>query len=251
MTKTATTRNHALTHYEPEPLTDMEHADIQARLMKHRLCIKSGKKHARVYRFKGWKDHKMITSPDFVYVIQADDYRANPEQVMADVLRCSEQVMTKKGKQIKNDEYERNMVKVEEQLLMERGIVMQWKVSKHVIFRKINHICTDRKVLDVLDEYAKNNGAFVTNRLRATKDGKHLEIFRKLVRIFEETEKDVPDYDWKSFRYITKNGKVVCAYSRVDEQRIKTVSFARGINDKFDYNLNINNSIEEVLGTNV
>lgn len=233
------------THYEPAPLTNEEHADIQARLMKHRLCIKSGKKHARVYRFKGYKDHKMITSPDFVYVIQADDYRANPDQVIADVVKKSEQVMTKRDKKIKNDEYERNMVRVEEELLMNKSIVMQWKVSKHVYFRKINHICTDRNILAELDEYAKNNGPFVTNRLRATKDGKHLEIFRKLVRIFEETEKDVPDYDWKSFRYITKNGKVVCAYSYKDYEKLKTVSFARGINDKFDVNLNVENYLDE------
>lgn len=233
------------THYEPEPLTDAEHADIQERLMKHRLCIKSGKKHARVYRFKGYKDHKMITSPDFVYVIQADDYRANPDQLIADVVKKSEQVMTKRDKKIKNDEYERNMVRVEEELLMNKSIVMQWKVSKHVYFRKINHICTDRSILAELDEYSKNNGPFVTNRLRATKDGKHLEIFRKLVRIFEETEKDVPDYDWKSFRYITKNGQVVCAYSYKDYEKLKTVAFARGINDKFDVNLNVENYIDE------
>lgn len=233
------------THYEPAPLTNEEHADIQARLMKHRLCIKSGKKHARVYRFKGYKDHKMITSPDFVYVIQADDYRANPDQVIADVVKKSEQVMTKRDKKIKNDEYERNMVRVEEELLMNKSIVMQWKVSKHVYFRKINHICTDRNILAELDEYSKNNGPFVTNRLRATKDGKHLEILRKLVRIFEETEKDVPDYDWKSFRYITKNGQVVCAYSYKDYEKLKTVSFARGINDKFDVNLNVENYLAE------
>lgn len=233
------------THYEPAPLTEAEHADIQARLMKHRLCIKSGKKHARVYRFKGYKDHKMITSPDFVYVIQADDYRANPDQVIADVVKKSEQVMTKRDKKIKNDEYERNMVRVEEELLMNKSIVMQWKVSKHVYFRKINHICTDRNILAELDEYAKNNGPFVTNRLRATKDGKHLEIFRKLVRIFEETEKDVPDYDWKSFRYITKNGQVVCAYSYKDYEKLKTVAFARGINDKFDVNLNVETYLDE------
>ena len=233
------------THYEPAPLTEAEHADIQARLMKHRLCIKSGKKHARVYRFKGYKDHKLITSPDFVYVIQADDYRANPDQVIADVVKKSEQVMTKRDKKIKNDEYERNMVRVEEELLMNKSIVMQWKVSKHVYFRKINHICTDRNILAGLDEYAKNNGPFVTNRLRATKDGKHLEIFRKLVRIFEETEKDVPDYDWKSFRYITKNGQVVCAYSYKDYEKLKTVSFARGINDKFDINLNVEKYLAE------
>lgn len=233
------------THYEPAPLTDAEHADIQERLMKHRLCIKSGKKHARVYRFKGYKDHKMITSPDFVYVIQADDYRANPDQVIADVVKKSEQVMTKRDKKIKNDEYERNMVRVEEELLMNKSIVMQWKVSKHVYFRKINHICTDRNILAELDEYSKNNGPFVTNRLRATKDGKHLEIFRKLVRIFEETEKNVPDFDWKSFRYITKNGQVVCAYSYKDYEKLKTVAFARGINDKFDVNLNVETYLDE------
>lgn len=244
-TKKVSMNTEKKTHYEPAPLTNEEHADIQARLMKHRLCIKSGKKHARVYRFKGYKDHKMITSPDFVYVIQADDYRANPDQVIADVVKKSEQVMTKRDKKIKNDEYERNMVRVEEELLMNKSIVMQWKVSKHVYFRKINHICTDRNILAELDEYSKNNGPFVTNRLRATKDGKHLEIFRKLVRIFEETEKDVPDYDWKSFRYITKNGQVVCAYSYKDYEKLKTVSFARGINDKFDVNLNVENYLAE------
>lgn len=244
-TKKVSMNTEKKTHYEPAPLTHYEHADIQERLMKHRLCIKSGKKHARVYRFKGYKDHKMITSPDFVYVIQADDYRANPDQVIADVVKKSEQVMTKRDKKIKNDEYERNMVRVEEELLMNKSIVMQWKVSKHIYFRKINHICTDRNILAELDEYSKNNGPFVTNRLRATKNGKHLEIFRKLVRIFEETEKDVPDYDWKSFRYITKNGQVVCAYSYKDYEKLKTVSFARGINDKFDVNLNVETYLEE------
>lgn len=240
--------NHASTHYEPLPLTDAEHADIQARLMKNHLCIKSGKKHARVYRFKGWQKNRMITSPDFVYVINADDYRANPEKVLNDIYTCSEKLLSKKEHKIKNYTYETNMQKVEEKLLMEQGIVMQWKVAKHALFWKVNHICTDRKVLECLDEYAKNNGNFVTNCLRKTKDGKHLAIFRKLVRIFEQFETDAPNYDWKSFRYITKNGKVVCAYSRIDQEKIKNVTFTRGINDKFDFNLNINNYTHDVLG---
>ena len=64
--KKISTINETRTHYEPLPITDEEHADIQARLMKHGLCIKQGKKHARVYRFKGWKNKKMLTSPDFL-----------------------------------------------------------------------------------------------------------------------------------------------------------------------------------------
>ena len=247
-TKISTLNTEIRTHYEPLPITDEEHADIQERLMKHGLCIKQGKKHARVYRFKGWQKSKMLTSPDFVYVIQADDYRANPDGVIAECVAKSEQVFTKKTKVVKNAEYERNMFKVEEKLLMEHGVKMQWKVSKHAIFHKVEHICTKRSVLEALDEYAKNNGPFVTNYLRATKDGKHLEIFRKLVRIFEEFETNAPDYDWHSFRYITKNGKVVCAYSTVDMKKIKNVAFARGINDKFDFNLNINNYVNDVLG---
>ena len=65
------------------------------------------------------------------------------------------------------------------------------------------------------------------------------------LRIFEETEKNVPDYDWKSFRYITKNGQVVCAYSYKDYEKLKTVAFARGINDKFDVNLNVETYLDE------
>ena len=240
--------NHAKTHYEPAPLTNDEHQDIQNRLMRHGLCIKSGKKHARVYRFKGWKNHKRLTSSDFVYVIQADDYRADPDGLINKVVECSKKVFNNSNF-VNNTEYENNMVKVEEDLLINHGIVMKWRVSKHAIFKKVVHVCTDRKVLDVLDEYAKNNGNFVTNHIRKTKDGKHLAIFRKLVKIFEEFE-GITFYDWKTFRYITKNGKVVCAYAQQDEELLKILAFKRGINDKFDFNLNINTYIKDVLGIN-
>ena len=118
---------------------------------------------------------------------------------------------------------------------------MVWDKSKTVRFLKFKHVIADRDILKPLDEFAKHNSNFVTNRIYKTKDGKHLKIFQKMAQIFEETDPTIPFYDWHSFRYVTKNGQVVAAYSMVDMKDEIRTAFAKGINDKFDYNINIMN----------
>lgn len=228
----------ARTRYEPAPLTELEHSEIQWALMPHRLCVKQGKKHARVYRFKGWKHGKAVTSRDFVYVIHADEYRTDPKGVIKAVLENSKKVYDKSEAAVNNAEYEANMVKAEEDLLINKQVVMYWKASKTARFQKVVHCCTDREMLSVLDEFAKGKtGWFVTNHLRKDKEQKYLEVFKKMVTIFEMMETDAPEWDWHSFRYVTQNGKVVCAYSLQDSVQLKRVAFSKGIHDKFDFNL--------------
>ena len=222
-----------------EPLTADEAAELQTWLLKHKMCIKDAKKNIRVYRYLGHKNNKILTSQDFVYVVGADAYRENPEQVQMDILALSKKVMNS-HRMVKNKEYTEKMSRVEEDLLMNHKIHMIWTKSKTVVFKKFNHVITDKKVLSPLNVYVKNNtDNLVTNRIYQTKDGKHLEVFRKMAQIFEEFDPSIPFYDWKSFRYITRNGEVVAAYSRADMSQEIVTHFAKGIQDKFDYNLNI------------
>lgn len=244
-TKTTTTRSTSTetkkvrTRTCVEPLTTDEAATLQTWLVKHNFCIKNAKKNIRVYRYLGHKDGKIITSPDFMYVVGADAYRENPEQVHMDILALSKKVMNS-HRMVKNKEYTEKMSRVEEDLLMNHKIHMIWTKSKTVVFKKFNHVITDKKVLSPLNVYVKNNtDNLVTNRIYQTKDGKHLEVFRKMAQIFEEFDPSIPFYDWKSFRYITRNGEVVAAYSRADMSQEIVTHFAKGIQDKFDYNLNI------------
>lgn len=232
-----------------EPLSEKESVELQTWLLKHNLCIKDAKKNIRVYRYLGHKNNKILTSQDFVYVVGADAYRENPEQVHLDILKNSKQVMNS-HRMVRNQDYVAKMAKVEEDLLMNHKIHMIWTKSKTVKFMKFNHVITDASVLAPLNTYVKNNTAnLYTNRIYETKDNKHLEIFKKMAQIFEEFDPSIPFYDWKSFRYITKNGQVVAAYSRADMSDKIVEHFEKGIQDKFGYNLNImkDNFIDDVV----
>ena len=78
-------------------------------------------KNIRVYRYLGHKNNKILTSQDFVYVVGADAYRENPEQVHMDILKLSKQVMNS-HREVKNGDYVAKMAKVEEDLLMNHKI---------------------------------------------------------------------------------------------------------------------------------
>lgn len=232
-----------------EPLSTDEANDLQAWLIKHNFCIKNAKKNIRVYRYLGHKNGKVTTSKDFMYVVGADAYRENKEKVMQDILSLSKKVMNS-HRMVKNAEYVEKMGKVEENLLMKHKIAMTWDKSKTVSFTLYNHVITDKKVLAPLNVYVKGSSEHLkTNRIYKTKDEKHLEVFRKMAQIFEEFDPTIPFYDWKSFRYITKGGKVVAAYSMVDRKCAMVKHFPKGIQDKFDYNLNIMNDkyIHEIV----
>lgn len=231
------------------PLTKAEALELQQFLVKHNFCIKDAKKNIRVYRYLGTKNGKMLSSKDFVYVVGADAYRSDKKKVMSDIMALSKQVFNSK-RLVKNKEYTSKMNVVEEDLLINHKIAMAWDKSKTVRFRKYNHVITDTATLSPLNTYVKNNSAELrTNRIYETKDNKHLEIFRKLAKIFEEFDPTIPFSDWKSFRYVTRNGQVVAAYTKEDMNNQMVKHFAKGIQDKFDYNLNIMNAdyIAEVV----
>ena len=223
-----------------EPISKAEASELQSFLMGHGLCIKNAKKLIRVYRYLGHKNNKILTSRDFMYICHADEWRENKQKIFDDILSYSLKVMDN-AEQVKHAEYVKNMEAVEEDLLINHGVRMVWDKSKTVRFLKFKHVIADREILKPLDEFAKHNTNFVTNRIYKTKDGKHLKIFQKMAQIFEETDPTIPFYDWHSFRYVTKNGQVVAAYSMVDMKDEIRTAFAKGIKDKFDYNLNIMN----------
>lgn len=231
------------------PLTKDEAQELQTFLVKHNFCIKDAKKNIRVYRYLGTKNGKVVASKDFVYVVGADAYRADKKKVFADIMALSKQVFNSK-RLVKNREYAAKMDLVEDDLLMNHKIAMSWDKSKTVRFRKYNHVITDASTLSPLNTYVKNNSAELkTNRIYETKDNKHLEIFRKLAKIFEEFDSTIPYSDWKSFRYVTRKGQVVAAYTKEDMKDEVVKHFAKGIQDKFDYNLNIMNPayIQEIV----
>lgn len=232
-----------------EPLTMVETRELQEFLIQHNFCIKGAKKNIRVYRYLGTKNGRMITSRDFMYVVNADDYRKNKAQVKKDILNYSKQVFDKQ-KLVKNNEYVDSMVRVEEDLLMNHKVAMQWHNSKTVMFSKYNHVITDEATLAPLNIYVKNKtNNFITNRIYKTKDNKHLQIFQSMAQVFEEFNSDIPYSDWRSFRYVTRAGKVVAAYTKEDMSKCERIAFGKGIKDKFDYNLNVMNKdyINDVL----
>lgn len=233
------------------PITKDEARELQEFLVKHNFCIKDAKKNIRVYRYLGHKNGKAIASRDFMYVVGADAYRTNKEKVFQDILDLSKKVFSTNN-QVKNKEYARKMMLVEEKLLIKHNIAMIWDKSKTVRFKKFNHVITDASILEPLNEFVKNNSSndnFVTHRIYKTKDNKHLQIFKRMAKMFEDFNSDIPCSNWNSFRYITKGGKVVAAYTMEDMVNTKSIYFPKGIQDKFDYNLNVvnKNYIQEIV----
>ena len=135
-----------------EPLSLDEQIEFNAFLKSHNLVKGPSAKRMRIYRkIAESKRGKITRSRDFIYVVSADRFRNEKEQVYKDLIALSEKVMDKEF-QVKNAEYITKMSKVEEKLLM-NGIEMNWYNGKSVTFNKIPHVITDRNILKHLDAY--------------------------------------------------------------------------------------------------
>lgn len=218
------------------PLTAQESDEFNGWLASHGLCKTIGgyasTKRMRVYRNLGTKKNKQIHSRDCIYVVSADAWRKNKEGVKKVILKLSQKQMDAQNV-VKVAEYRQQMNQIEEDLLMNHNIVMNWYNGKSATFKKIQHKIVAQDVLEALNEAVKHNDNYDVRNM-------HLQRFRMGAQI--EELGIAPQYDWRNFDVIVKGGKVVCAYSYRDLIPLYSETFKTGFFDKFGYNTGIVNS---------
>lgn len=214
-----------------EPLTAEEAFDFQRFLTAHNLIKGPSLKRMRIYRKVAETKTKKYRSKDFIYVVSADRYRKETDQVKNDLIALSKQVMDSKLV-VENAKYVAKMSDVQEKLLMQ-GVQMNWQNGKSVSFNKIPHVITDRNLLKHLDDYFQARDSYDPKAIG-------LQKFKIGAKISELAKKYKLDWNkWCEHDVIMKGDKVIAAYSYKDLQPIYELHFDEGIKDKFGYNLNI------------
>lgn len=215
------------------PLTTAESNEFNTWLAAHGLCKTIGAfastKRMRIYRNIGMRKGKQIHSRDCIYVVSADQWRKHKEGVYKVILKLSKKQMDEQNI-VKVKEYREKMNQIEEDLLLQHHIVMNWYNGKSATFKKIQHVITAPDVLAMLDEAVKHNDKYDIKNAYLTR-------FRMGAQI--EELGIAPQYDWRSFDVIVKNGKVVCAYCYRDLIPLRSETFKTGFFDKFNYNTEI------------
>ena len=225
-----------------EPLSMTEANEFNDWLAEHGLCKTVGSyastKRMRVYRKLGERNGKPIHSRDCVYVVSADLWRKHKEGVKNIILKLSKKQMDEENV-VKVKEYREKMSQIEEDLLLKHDIVMNWYNGKSATFKKIQHKIVSTDVLEMLNEAVKHDRNYDQRKI-------YLQRFRIGAQI--EELGIAPQYDWRNFDVITKDGKVVCAYSFRDMIPLHSETFKTGFFDKFGYNMEIVDSetIEKV-----
>ena len=216
-----------------EPLSMAEANEFNSWLAAHGLCKTVGSyastKRMRIYRNLGTKNGKQIHSRDCIYVVSADLWRKHKEGVKQIILKLSKKQMDEENV-VKVKEYREKMSQIEEDLLLKHDIVMNWYNGKSATFKKIQHKITSPDVLDMLNEAVKHDRNYDQRKI-------YLQRFRIGAQI--EELGIAPQYDWRNFDIITKDGKVVCAYSFRDMIPLHSETFKTGFFDKFGYNTEI------------
>lgn len=223
-------------------LSAAESDEFNSWLAAHGLCKTIGAfastKRMRIYRNLGTKNGKQLHSRDCIYVVSSDDWRNNKEAVYRTILRLSKKQMDAEMV-VKVAEYRQKMNQIEEDLLLQHDIVMNWYNGKSATFKKIQHKIMAPDVLAMLDEAVKHNDKYNVQDM-------YLQRFRMGAQI--EELGIAPEYDWRNFDVIVKGGKVVCAYSFRDMIPLYSETFKTGFFNKFGYNTEIVDSetIEKV-----
>ena len=223
-------------------LSAAESDEFNSWLAAHGLCKTIGAfastKRMRIYRNLGTKNGKQLHSRDCIYVVSSDDWRKNKEAVYRTILRLSKKQMDAEMV-VKVAEYRQKMNQIEEDLLLQHDIVMNWYNGKSATFKKIQHKIMAPDVLAMLDEAVKHNDKYNVQDM-------YLQRFRMGAQI--EELGIAPEYDWRNFDVIVKGGKVVCAYSYRDMVPLYSETFKTGFFNKFGYNTEIVDSetIEKV-----
>lgn len=223
-------------------LSAAESDEFNSWLAAHGLCKTIGAfastKRMRIYRNLGTKNGKQLHSRDCIYVVSSDDWRKNKEAVYRTILRLSKKQMDAEMV-VKVAEYRQKMNQIEEDLLLQHDIVMNWYNGKSATFKKIQHKIMAPDVLAMLDEAVKHNDKYNVQDM-------YLQRFRMGAQI--EELGIAPEYDWRNFDVVVKGGKVVCAYSFRDMIPLYSETFKTGFFNKFGYNTEIVDSetIEKV-----
>jgi hypothetical protein len=223
-------------------LSAAESNEFNSWLAAHGLCKTIGAfastKRMRIYRNLGTKNGKQLHSRDCIYVVSSDDWRKNKEAVYRTILRLSKKQMDAEMV-VKVAEYRQKMNQIEEDLLLQHDIVMNWYNGKSATFKKIQHKIMAPDVLAMLDEAVKHNDKYNVQDM-------YLQRFRMGAQI--EELGIAPEYDWRNFDVIVKGAKVVCAYSFRDMVPLYSETFKTGFFNKFGYNTEIVDSetIEKV-----
>lgn len=216
-----------------EPLSAADSDEFNGWLAAHGLCKTIGAfastKRMRVYRNLGTKNGRQLHSRDCIYVVSADDWRKNKDAVKRTILRLSKKQMDSEMV-VKVAEYRQKMNQIEEELLLQHDIVMNWYNGKSATFKKIQHKIVSPDVLAMLDEAVKHNDNYNVQDM-------YLQRFRMGAQI--EELGIAPEYDWRNFDVIVKGGKVVCAYSFRDLVPLYSETFKTGFFNKFGYNTGI------------
>ena len=87
-----------------EPITTEQADDFNAWLQAHGMMKAGARKRIRVYRKTFNSDKKVRHSRDFVYVVSADDYRNDLDNVHAKLIELSQKVMDPE-EVVKSEEY--------------------------------------------------------------------------------------------------------------------------------------------------
>lgn len=212
------------------PITIEQSNDFNEWLRAHNLCKKASKKRMRVYRTDNVRRSRC--SRDFVYVVSADDYRNDLDGVHNTLLELSQKVMDEETR-VKNEEYINKMDHVEERLMLEHDIEMNWFNAKSVSFKKIVHAIRDTDVLELLNMAAQTRDDYDVHN-------HYLERFKMGAKI--EEFGIVPPYDWVDWnetQVVKRGDKIIYAYSKKDMVKLSGKSFKVGLFDKFGYNLDI------------
>ena len=216
-----------------EPLSAADSNEFNSWLAAHGLCKTVGAfastKRMRVYRNLGTRKGRQLHSRDCIYVVSADDWRKNKDAVKRTILRLSKKQMDSEMV-VKVAEYRQKMNQIEEELLLQHDIVMNWYNGKSATFKKIQHKIVSPDVLAMLDEAVKHNDNYNVQDM-------YLQRFRMGAQI--EELGIAPEYDWRNFDVIVKGGKVVCAYSFRDLVPLYSETFKTGFFNKFGYNTEI------------
>lgn len=215
------------------PLSTAESDEFNSWLAAHGLCKTIGSaastKRMRIYRNLGQRNGKQVHSRDCIYVVSADQWRKHKEGVYKVILKLSKKQMDEQNI-VKVAEYREKMNQIEEDLLMQHHVVMNWYNGKSATFKKIQHVITAPDVLAMLDEAVKHNDKYDIKNAYLTR-------FRMGAQI--EELGIAPQYNWRDFDVIVKSGKVVCAYSYRDLIPLHSETFKTGFFDKFGYNTEI------------
>lgn len=223
-----------------EPISNSMFHAFNSFLLNHNMVAgPNGRKRIRIYRSYS-NGMRIRRSRDFVYVVSADMIRADYASVKEAILELSKKVMI--DDLIANEEYLNRMEVLEQDLIADYSVEMNWGCAKSATFWNVNHVVTDSNVLKHVDNYLAQNMNKQRYNILMDDSSYELTKFRMKAKIAEMQKAFdfQDDYDWKYARYILRDGKCIAAYSTKGKTKALRQRWAKtGLVDKFGYNVEV------------